>query len=201
MTSHPEPSLTTFLAAQDAFTARVQAVGPHDWRRPTPDSDWSVADLVAHLVDEHRWAVPLLHGLDLDTAAIVVDASRPVDVDGGVGADLAQAWLEAAAGSADAFSAADVQTRTVALSRGATSVSVYLSEMIFDLVVHAWDLGTALDFAEPLPDGVVAAAWGQVADAEDLSSSGLFDAPVSVPDDAPLIDRLVARTGRDPHAR
>jgi uncharacterized protein (TIGR03086 family) len=190
--------LDTYLAAVRAFTDRVHAVTEDQWRNKTPDEEWTVADLVAHLIDEHRWAAPLLHGLDLEAAAAVVDGTRSLPVDGGVGANLAESWDEASAGSVDAFSAADALERTVNLSRGPTSARTYLDEMVFDLVVHTWDLGTAIDYPEPVPDEIVEPVYAVAKDLGDLSGSGLFDAPVEVPDDASTIDKLVALTGRDP---
>src|SRR4029079_8295807 len=41
---------------------RVMAIGVGDWSRPTPCSEWSVRDLVRHLVYEELWAPPLLAG-------------------------------------------------------------------------------------------------------------------------------------------
>ena len=38
-----------------------------------PDTEWKVADLVEHLIEEHRWAAPLMHGQDLESAAKVVE--------------------------------------------------------------------------------------------------------------------------------
>ena len=70
--------------------------------------------------------------------------------------------------------------------------------MIFDLVVHAWDLGVAIGYPEPVPDEVVEPVYEAAKDMGDLSASGLFDAPVDVPDDASTLDKLVALTGRDP---
>ena len=52
--------IATFSSAQAAFTERVRAVAPDQWQLGTPDTQWTVADLVGHLVDEHRWAAPLL---------------------------------------------------------------------------------------------------------------------------------------------
>jgi uncharacterized protein (TIGR03086 family) len=190
--------LDLFLAAQRAFTDRVHAVGEDQWQHDTPDDEWTVADLVGHLIDEHRWAAPLVHGLDLAAAAAVVDGTRSLPVDGGVGANLAESWDEAATGSADAFSEADALERTVQLSRGPTPARSYLDEMTFDLVVHAWDLGTAIGYDEPLPNDVVESVYAQAKDLGDLSGSGVFDAPVGVPDDASTLDKLIALTGRDP---
>lgn len=187
-----------FVQASREFGARVHAVQESQWGEPTPDTEWNVADLVGHLVEEHRWAPPLLHGMDLDSAGKIVEGTRSLPVHGGVGANLAQEWDEAMAGSIDAVTEPGAVDRQVALSRGATPASTYIAEMIFDAVVHAWDLGKAINYPAELPEELVAAVYSQVAEMGDLSGSGLFNAPVAVADDAPLIDKLVAATGRDP---
>jgi uncharacterized protein (TIGR03086 family) len=190
--------LTMFLTGQREFGARVHAVTEEQWAAATPDPEWSVADLVAHLVAEHRWAAPLLHGLDLASAGKVVEGTRDLPVDGGTGSNLAEAWDEAAAGAADAFTADGALDRSVDLSRGPTPVPDYLGEMVFDLTVHAWDLGTAINYPQPLPEELVAGVYALAADRGDLSSSSAFGEPVPVPDDAPVLDKLIALTGRDP---
>lgn len=190
--------LDKFLVAQREFGARVHAVTEEQWQLGTPDSEWSVADLVAHLVDEHRWAAPLLHGQDINSAGKIVAGSRSLPVDGGVGANFAEEWDEAATGSADAFTAEGALDRSVALSRGATPVLDYLGEMTFDLVVHGWDLGKAIGYSDPLPDDVVEAVYAQAKKMGDLSSSGLFEKSIDVPEGASTLDKLVALTGRDP---
>jgi uncharacterized protein (TIGR03086 family) len=190
--------VSKFLTAQRAFTDRVHAVADDQWQAPTPDTEWSVADLVGHVIEEHRWAAPLMRGHDLEAAGKLVESSRSLPVDGGVGANLAQEWDEAAIESADAFSADGALDREVELSRGTTPAHDYLGEMIFDLVVHGWDLGKAIGYSSPLPEDVVRAVYAQAKELGDLSASGVFDAPVNVPDDASTIDKLVALTGRDP---
>lgn len=175
------------------FSARVAAVGPDDWGKPTPDADWSVADLVEHLIDEHRWMPPLLGGHDLQTAEGIVkakaDAASP---------DHAAEWASAAIESSQAMADPDVLSRNVQLSRGPTPAAQYVAEMIFDLTVHAWDLQRAVGYEGALPDELVSFVFDIAKQFGDMSSTGMFAAPVSVPDDAPLIDRLVAATGRDP---
>lgn len=192
--------LDSFLRAQQAFGQRVHAVTEDQWSAATPDAEWNVADLVGHLIEEQRWAAPLVHGHDLDSAAKIVHGSRNLPVHGGVGANLAEEWDEAATGSADAFSGDGALQRTVTLSRGATPARDYISEMIFDLVVHSWDLGTAIGYAGALPEDLVELTYGAAKGmAGDLAASGLFDAPVEVADNAPTLDKLVALTGRNPH--
>jgi uncharacterized protein (TIGR03086 family) len=190
--------LNHFLAAQQAFTRRVHAIREDQWHAPTPDAEWDVAALVDHLIEENRWAAPLLHGLDLESAGKVVQGSRKLPVEGGVGANLAEVWDEAAVESSDAFSADGALDRTVVLSRGETPVRQYLAEMTFDLIVHGWDLGQAIGHPQDFPDDVVEAAYAEAKSMGDLSGTGMFNAPVSVADDAPAIDKLVAFTGRDP---
>src|SRR5262249_59103499 len=74
--------IATFSSAQAAFTERVHAVAADQWQLGTPDAQWAVADLVGHLVDEHRWAAPLLAGLDMDAARAVVAGLEPAGADG-----------------------------------------------------------------------------------------------------------------------
>jgi uncharacterized protein (TIGR03086 family) len=190
--------LALFRSASDEFGARVHAVTEAQWSAPTPDKEWTVGDLVKHLIDEHRWMPPLLHGLDLDSAEKVVAGTRDLPVDGGVGSNLAESWDEAATASRAATAEDGALQRTVTLSRGDTPAEQYVAEMTFDAVVHAWDLGTAIGYPDPLPEKLIAFAWQQLPQLDDLAGTGLFAPPVEVAEDAPLIDRLVAATGRQP---
>ena len=56
--------LSLHRRAVEEWLSRVEAVGPDQWDQPTPCSDWSVRDLVQHVVWEEEWMVPLLqeHG-------------------------------------------------------------------------------------------------------------------------------------------
>jgi len=192
--------VASFLTAQSAFAERVRAVREDQWHAPTPDTEWDVAELVSHLIDENQWVPPLLHGLDLESAGKVVEGSRTLPVDGGVGANLAEVWNEAAVGAADAWKEPGAIERTVALSRGPTSARDYIGEMIFDHIVHAWDLGAAIGYDAPLPADVVEAVYDIAKSMGDLSAFGdMFKPAVSVSDDAPTIDKLIALTGRQPN--
>ncbi len=189
-----------FLSAQRAFGDRVQAISEDQWHAPTPDTEWDVAALVEHLIEENQWVAPLVHGLDLDAAGKVVEGSRKLPVDGGVGANLIEVWDEASLAAADAFREEGALDRSVALSRGPTPATDYIGEMTFDHLVHAWDLGTAIGYqGEPLPADVVHAVYEMASQMGDLSSYGdMFKPAVSVTDDAPEIDKLIALTGRNP---
>jgi len=64
--------------------------------------------------------------------------------------------------------------------------------------VHAWDLGTAIRYPGPLPADAVTAIYPLAQAVVDRTPPGMFDAAVEVSADAPVIDRLVALTGRRP---
>lgn len=182
------------VAAQAVFAERVRAIRPEQWDDATPDREWTVADLVAHVISEHRWAPPLLAGLDLESSAEFVDRTPDVECD----PLPIEVWDAAARGSAEAAAEDGALERKVNLVRGPTPAVEYVSELIFDLVVHTWDLCRAIGYDKFLPDEVVEPVWAEMKEFGDLSASGLFDLPVEIADDAPTIYRLVAMTGRDP---
>lgn len=188
-----------FLSGQRAFSERVAAISDAQWAAPTPDTNWSVLDLVDHLVGEHRWLPPLLRGLDLESAGEVVAGTRTLPADGGVGSNHAELWDEAAIAAADAVVEPGVVDREVALSRGTTPASQYLREMTIDLAIHSWDLGQAIGFTGALPPELVEFALVEVSSWGDVSGTEYFGPPVDVPSDASTLDRLVALTGRDPN--
>lgn len=182
------------------FGLRLHHLQPHEWALPTPCSDWSVRDLVAHVVQEQRW-IPLLVARRMSVEA----AERELSGDGDLlsaGQTLdpgpREAWDAAAAPAILSFAALDDLDVLVELSRGPTAARDYLAELTLDLAVHAWDLGQAIGLTDPLPDDLAAYALDSVGSWGDLSGSGMFAAPVTVPGDASLTDQLVAATGRRP---
>ncbi len=193
--------VSMFLIAQRAFNDRVHAVRDDQWHRPTPDTEWDIAALVDHIVDENRWLPPLVRGHNFDAAAKIVEGTRSLPADGGVGANLAQAWDDASLASAEAVQEDGALDRSADLSRGPTPVRDYLGEMMFDHLVHSWDLGAAIGFdGEPLPPELVEIAYALVGGmTEELAASGLFADPVDVPDGAPTLPKLIGLTGRDPN--
>ncbi|HEX6515380.1 MAG TPA: TIGR03086 family metal-binding protein [Nocardioidaceae bacterium] len=70
-----------------------------------------------------------------------------------------------------------------------------------EVVVHGWDIAVATGQPFDCDPALVQAALAFVTSAVEQNpegSPGLFGPPVPVPDDAPLLDRLVGLTGRDP---
>lgn len=172
--------------AHNEFSARVAAIT--DWDAPTPDTEWSVRDLVRHVVSEQQWIPPLLAGLSLQDARREL---RPL------GPDLAAEWRTYSALATDAWQSTPLDSE-VHLSYGTVSVADYLSEQVSDVAIHSWDLARATATNETLDGSLVEAVWSVFApQKETLEASGLFASPVPMEDDAPLQSRLLALTGRD----
>jgi uncharacterized protein (TIGR03086 family) len=196
--------LRHFAGAQRTFGRLVDAARAGQWDDPTPCDDWSVRDLVAHLVDEQLWVPPLLEGLTVaeigqpypgdDPLAAALD---PAGDNGLADPDPRQAWHAAARASHAAFGEPGALDRTVHLSYGDRAAAGYCAEMTADLVVHAWDRGLGME--PEYDEDTVAEVYRQSEEQrEALAASGMFKPPVEVPADAPVLDRLVALSGRDP---
>ncbi|MFI5747702.1 TIGR03086 family metal-binding protein [Streptomyces sp. NPDC051644] len=173
------------------FTDRVHGVRDDQWSAPTPCTEWTVRDLVTHLVSEQLWVPPLL--TEGRTVAEVGDA-----FDGDVlGDDPVAVWDRAADGARQAFEAPGALERTVNLSYGNSAADAYCAQMVADAVVHAWDLSRAIGADERLPAPLVAFTRREVGPyAKDLSQSGLFAPPVETPADADPQTELLALLGR-----
>jgi uncharacterized protein (TIGR03086 family) len=175
------------------FGRRVHEVGADQWGCPTPCRDWEVRNLVNHLVAEQLWVPPLLAGkriADLGAGFAAGDV---------LGADPVAAWDAAAEATLAAFAEPGALERTVHLSYADRPGEEYVREMLFDLVVHSWDLARGISADDTLDPDLVEAVYAQIEPDTDLASSGLFDAPVPVPDDAGEQARLIAFTGRQPY--
>jgi uncharacterized protein (TIGR03086 family) len=71
-----------------------------------------------------------------------------------------------------------------------------------ELVVHGWDVARATGQAYECDPQSLEAVQGFVAQFSEpgleAERAGLFGPVVDVPDDAPLLDRVIGLTGRDP---
>jgi uncharacterized protein (TIGR03086 family) len=184
-------SIEMYRRSVEGFGQRVTAVGAADWDRPTPCSDWSVRDLVHHLVSEELWAPPLFEG---QTIAEVGDRFEG-DL---LGPDPQSAWKEAAAAAVDAASP-DVLDRTVHLSFGDVPGREYIGQLTADHVIHAWDLARGIGGDERLDPELVEFVHTFLApQIEGWRDAGVFAPPVEIPADADLQTKLLALTGRRP---
>ena len=71
--------VTDLTIAQAEIRRRVAAIGAEQWGLPTPCTEWTVADLVAHMVGGSRMTVLLLEGASAHDSLAPFDAERGPD--------------------------------------------------------------------------------------------------------------------------
>ena len=174
-----------------AWTRLVESVDPDQWRERTPCTDWSVRDLVNHVVGEDLWTAPLLQGSTIEEVGDRFDGDL-------LGDDPVARAQGAAQEAVAAVAVRLPQGGTVQLSYGEEQLDEYVHQLSADHLVHGWDLaaatGTDAAFDPALVDAI--AAW--YADREELyRSAGAVGARPAESGTDPL-SRLIAAFGRDP---
>jgi uncharacterized protein (TIGR03086 family) len=182
--------LEQYAQALQEFDQRVALVGADNWTAPTPCSEWDVRALVAHVVDEQRWAPYLLSG------GTVADAGDQF-ADDPLHDDVQGAWSRASRAAREAFSAPGALDQHVSLSYGDTSARDYLWEMTVDAAIHAWDLARGIGADDRL-DAELVRRIHQAAekDSEQIAASGVYGTPVPVASGADLQTRMLGLYGR-----
>lgn len=181
-----------YRQAADLFEARVAAVGAGQWHDPTPCTDWDVHTLVNHVVGEQRWAPHLLAGETIEQVGDRYDGDL-------LGDDPLATWREAIGPALDGFAADGALEGIVHLSYGDEASREYLLQMLTDVVVHGWDLARAVGGDEHMDDATAQLLYDTWSPrAEMLEGSGVFGAPVEVPEGASVGDRLLGLLGRTP---
>ncbi|MFG2715137.1 TIGR03086 family metal-binding protein [Streptomyces goshikiensis] len=161
----------------------------------TPCPEYAVGELLGHLADltvAFRDAARKDLGPTTDTAPGAATPTLPVgwreDLPRVLG-ELAQAWEDPAAWTG--------MTRAGGVDLpGDVAAAVAADE----LVVHGWDLARATG-QQYVPDQAAlraSHAFLLAALADESRGGGIFGPVVPVPDDAPLLDRAVGLSGRDP---
>ncbi|MGW7075497.1 TIGR03086 family metal-binding protein [Streptomyces sp. NPDC054866] len=183
------------FAPQARLVAAVaEGVSDEQLAGPTPCPEYRVRHLLGHLVGltgAFRDAARKDFGphLDQDPGSAVPDVgpewrvALPKLLD-----ELAQAWRDPAA--------YEGMTRAGGVDLpAAVAAAVAMDE----LVVHGWDLARATGQAYAPDEASLRVAQGLLTPQEgDDSGNSLFGAAVPVPETAPLLDRVIGLSGRDP---
>ena len=185
MSTHPD-----LTVAARRIAGLVDSVGDDALGRPTPCEGYTVGDLLDHIAG----AVVAF------TAAAV---KQPLDGGPrGDAANLGDDWRtripQEVLGLADAWRTPDAWTGMTAA--GGVDLPGDLAGVVAldELVIHGWDLAKATG-QDPAYDGPgLEAVYATVAKFRASGIEGLFGPPVTVPDDAPLLDRILGLAGRDP---
>ena len=181
-----------FERSVQEFDVRVRQIRDDQWDNPTPCADWSVRDLVNHLVYEDVWAPPLLEGQTIDQVGDKFEGDL-------LGDSPIEKWDEASTGAVGSAREPGVMEKIVHLSFGDVPGEVYLSQLLNDHVIHAWDLARGIEADDKLDAELVELLYEIMKPQEELlKSSGAFGEKIEPPSDADTQTKLLALMGRTP---
>ncbi len=190
-----------FVLADRALAGVVAQIDPAQWGMSLPptfatssrDTVPTLRDVVNYHAYDDAWVPDMLAGRTMDEAG----ADK---FDGDLLGDAAVARFEAIV--AQACAAADAVTDYDAaahLSFGDYSVREYFWQINSFRALRAHDIARMIGVEPNLPAELVQGVWDEVSPhAEEWRAIGVYPAAVAVPEDAPLLDRLLGLTGRDP---
>ncbi len=163
--------------AADKWDEVIAQVGDDDWTKATPCEEWTVRELVDHAM---HWQG---RGGGVFGADVEADADwatlRPA---------LAAALTDPANLEGNAEALGGIPKQAVA------------GLITADLLVHSWDLATAIGADATLPDAATKSTLMGLQRLPEpmLRSDSMFGPAVEVADDASAQDKLIAFVGRTP---
>ena len=189
VTSSPGP-VADLERAFEAAAAIVDGVPPDRRDAPSPCADWTVIDVVEHVI-EGNLVVARALGPDLADAPEVDES-------------LAPRFRSSAEALVAALALPDALAGSVTIPFGTVPVPVAVQLRTIEALVHAWDVAVATgEDPAGLPADLAETGIGfsesmfERADRTRLP----FAAAVALPESAPSIDRLAALLGRQPRSR
>jgi uncharacterized protein (TIGR03086 family) len=164
----------------DAFASLIEGVAPESWSSPSPCEGWSARDVVAHVVDYTRHVLREKAGkTEVPEFATFADPAA-------------------------AFSAIREAVEQLLDDPGTPpGLARYVDLAVsFDLPQHGWDLAKATGQDPTMDRQEVELLWRTLSENPSVwnwqRDNGWYAAPVAVPDDAPLQDRVLGLLGRNP---
>ena len=193
MTNVPELDIAAMHRRALAST-RVVVVGldPTRWEARTPCEEWTLRELLNHVIAGNWWAARLASG------ASIADVGSELDGDQVGDAPLGSYDASADAASR-AFEAPGALEAPCAVSYGPVPGSVYAGHRFIDVLVHGWDLAVASGQDSTLAPDLIDGAWRVLEPQLDmLRASGMFGDDLEIPADADVETRLLMTLGRQP---
>jgi uncharacterized protein (TIGR03086 family) len=174
----------------EEFDRYMKAIKPDQWGNATPCSEWSVRDLVNHIVNEDKWTVPLMQGSTIEEVGDRFDGDL-------LGDDPLGVWEMSKKEASNAVQAEGALDRTVNVSWGQIPSTEYISQLFNDHVIHAWDLARGIGADDTLDEELVEVLYAGAKPREkEIATYGVFGTPVDVPEDADAQTKLLGIFGR-----
>lgn len=177
--------------AAEPLLRLVPTVSADQLDAPTPCTEWDVRALVDHLL---LWA-PALEAAGRRSPAPAASATM-TDLGPGAWADELVARVGRAV---DAWSRPDAWEGETVLDGFTLPAGVVGGMLVGELVVHGWDLARATGHRVGWDEDVLTYLHDEVASSAATGRElGVYGPERSVPGAAPVLDRTLALTGRDP---
>ena len=190
-----------FILADRALENVVRQIRDDQWSMVMPpnfltrasDQKPTLREIINYHAYDDAWVPDMLAGRTMQEVG--VDAHKG-DL---LGSDPKARFSEVvnkACAAAQGFTDFD---RTVHLSFGDFNAREYLWQANYFRGLRAHDIARVIGVNPQLPSELVQGIWEEVSPhAEEWRQIGVFGPAVQVPDDAPLLDRLLGLTGRQP---
>ncbi|MBW4716397.1 TIGR03086 family metal-binding protein [Saccharothrix obliqua] len=169
----------------------IDAIRPDQLGAPTPCAEYDVADLVRHLL---FWG-PALEGAGRKEQVVPEGVESDVDLDG-----WQDRLKEQLRRTASAWGTTAAWAGTTHMGSPHDMPAALVGGMVAgEIAVHGWDFARSIGVDAAWDDDLLAFLHGELtAHAEMGREMGVYGPEVPVPADAPLLDRVVALTGRQP---
>ena len=179
--------------AHAALRTTAASLTSADLTRPTPCTQWDVAQVLQHAAGDQRAYAFFLTGADGPTG----DPFAPDGALDGTPLELVEPALEA---TARAYADLDPDgTAATPLPQGVLPAPTAAGAAALDAAVHAWDIAVAVGLESPLDDDLAAMILPTArALVEPLRQWGAYAAELPPVDDGPA-GELLRYLGRDPH--
>ena len=188
-----------YILSEQALADVIDRIGPEQWHQRKPvwfatggQGDATLRQIVNYHAYDSAWVPGVLAG---KTAAEVGDVFEHIKTDSGV---EYRGYSESAVGAAQAL---DDPDRVVHLSYGDYPAHEYFEHITSFRGFRSYDIARWIGISTLMPDELVKAMWEHLApEMESWRKLGVYGPAVPVAEDAPLQDRLIGLTGRDPYA-
>ena len=178
--------------ALDSTNTVLNGLTPQQLTAQTPCTEWTVRDVLHHLVETSSAAIASVKG---DSA---LEGQTDFDE------DPVAAFQFTAKEVGEVLSAPGALEKTYDMPWGETPGEMLLGLAIADTTIHGWDIaagtGQPFDVDDDVAEAVLGMTTSMLEPKGQMPRGPSFAPPVEVPADAPVMDQVVGYMGRDPKA-
>jgi len=199
--------IETFIRADRTLESVVDQIGDDQWDMTPPsdfptadDRDYTLRQILDYQAYDEAWIPTMIAGTTIEEAG-ADQFGDPIDNDllGDTPKERFAELVQRAIESVQALDESELDTRTAHYSYGDYPAREALWHAILFRTMRAHDIARATGIDSELPADLVQEVWDIVEPhAEEWRQMGVFGPAVDVADNAPLLHRLLALTGRRP---